>query len=174
MGALRELDVVVADDLDAVAPRIAEVKKGAVERNDAGRLESATGRLFIVDYQAEVAAIVRRLLAPLLEGNKLVTQIDEGHVVTLAAQLELEELTVKCQRLVDVAYLQRYMIEAHDARSRGFYHRTLLCQSEGQVGRRTPERKPSHERSRVKARRRSCSINASAVRASSARSLRSV
>jgi len=35
----------------------------------------------------EMAAMIRRLLAALLEGNKLVAQIDEGHSVTLAAQI---------------------------------------------------------------------------------------
>src|SRR5712675_2804613 len=40
VGCLGELDVVVADDLDAVAPWIQEIEEGTVEDGDTGRLQS--------------------------------------------------------------------------------------------------------------------------------------
>src|SRR5215472_11218802 len=63
-----------------------------------------------------MATIVSGLPATLLKCNKLIAQVDEGHGVTLAAQLEFEETTVERQRLVNISYLQRNMIEAYNAR----------------------------------------------------------
>src|SRR5207237_3438933 len=103
VGRLGELDVVVANDLDAVAPWIEEIEEGTVERSDARRLQGATRRLLVIDHETEMAAIVGSLLAPLLKGDELVAEIYEGHGVALAAQLELEEPAVEGQRLLDVA-----------------------------------------------------------------------
>src|SRR5215469_424824 len=74
-----------------------------------------------------MATIVSGLPAALLKCNKLIAQVDEGHGVTLAAQLEFEEATVERQRLVNISYLQRNMIEAYGARSSEVSHRNLLC-----------------------------------------------
>src|ERR1700730_7556595 len=65
---LGELDVVVADDLDAVAPGIPKVQKGTINSGDTSCLECHAGRLLVVDDKAEMATIVRRLLAALLKG----------------------------------------------------------------------------------------------------------
>ena len=56
-----------------------------------------------------MAAVVRRLFAALLKGDELVAQLDEGHGLASAAQLEIEEASVERQRLVDVAHFQRHM-----------------------------------------------------------------
>jgi hypothetical protein len=101
VGRLGELNIVIADDLDAVAPRIAEVEEAAIYWGDASSQKSAPGRLFIIDNKTEMAAIIRGLRATLLKGDELVTQIDEGHTITLATKLELEETAVKGQRLLD-------------------------------------------------------------------------
>ena len=74
-----------------------------------------------------MAAVIGRLLAALLQGDELIAEIDEGHVVALAAQFELEQPAPEGQRLLDVADLQRDMVEAHDARFCGLCHRPLLC-----------------------------------------------
>src|SRR6516225_11191742 len=74
-----------------------------------------------------MATIVSDLPAALLKSNKLIAQVDEGHGVTLAAQLEFEETTVERQRLVNISYLQRNMIEAYNARSSEVSHHNLLC-----------------------------------------------
>jgi hypothetical protein len=81
-----------------------------------------------------MATIVRRLLAALLQGDKLIAQIDKGHGVALAAQLEIEETAVERERLFYVPHLQRHVVKANGSRLRGFGHRVLLCQPEDQLG----------------------------------------
>ena len=67
-----------------------------------------------------MTTLVGRLLAPLLESNELVAEIDEGHGVALAAQLEREEPAVERQRLIDVADLDRNVIDADKPRFLSF------------------------------------------------------
>src|SRR5262249_7053909 len=152
-------DIVIADNLNAVAPWVAEVEERALEQGNPGSPEGGARRLLIVDHEAEMAAIVRRLFAPFLKGDELVAQIAESHRVTLAAQLNLEEAAIEHQRLLDVSHLQRDVVEAHDARLCRLSHQTLLlCQSEAQGGdglsraqpaEKTPaEHPPDHHRSR--------------------------
>src|SRR6266853_3667656 len=105
VGGFGELDIVIADDLNAVAPWVAEIEEWALERGNAGSLEGGACRLLVVDHQAEMATIVCSLFAAFLKSNELVAQIDKGHGVTLAAQLELEEAAVERQCLLDVSHL---------------------------------------------------------------------
>src|ERR1700739_3044419 len=72
VGGFGELDIVIANDLNAVAPRVAEVKKWALERRYARSLEGGAHRLLVVDHQAEMATIVCRLFAAFLKGDELV------------------------------------------------------------------------------------------------------
>jgi hypothetical protein len=60
-----------------------------------------------------MTAVVGRLLAALLQRDELVAEIDEGVGVAPAAQLEREQATVEGERGIDVADLQRHMVEAH-------------------------------------------------------------
>jgi hypothetical protein len=55
------------------------------------------------------------LFATLLERYELVAQIDEGHGVALAAQLEGKEATVERERLFNVGNLERDVVETHQA-----------------------------------------------------------
>jgi hypothetical protein len=41
VGGFGELNIVIADDLNAVAPRVAEVKERSLDRRNAGSLEAA-------------------------------------------------------------------------------------------------------------------------------------
>src|SRR6185437_11573133 len=61
LGRLRELDVAVVDDLNVVAPGVAEVEPAAGLQFDAGVNQRLAGRLLVVDDEAEVAGPVRRL-----------------------------------------------------------------------------------------------------------------
>jgi hypothetical protein len=81
-----------------------------------------------------VATVVCGLPAALLKGNKLITQVDESHGITLAAQFEPEETAVVRQRLIDIADLQRDVVEANDARFRELSHWDLLYDSEDLSG----------------------------------------
>jgi hypothetical protein len=125
VGRLGELDVVVTDYLHAVAPGIAEIKERTIEQANARCLECLAGRRLIVDDEAEMPAIVRRLLAAFLQRDELVAQIDERHRVALAAEFEPEQPAVKCQGFLDVPDLERDVIEAHQAWFCHFSHRVL-------------------------------------------------
>src|SRR5262245_16495189 len=106
---LGELDVIVADDLDPVAPRVEEVEEATGQRLDAGCRERAANRVLVVDHEAEMAAVVGRLLTALLQRQELVAQIDEGRGLALAAQLEIEQAAVEGERLLDIADLESDM-----------------------------------------------------------------
>jgi hypothetical protein len=73
-----------------------------------------------------MAPVIRRLPPALLECQKLITQIDEGHRTVSAAKLEVEQLTVEDKRLVDITDLERGVIEADDARFSCLVQLTLL------------------------------------------------
>ena len=112
---LRELHLVVLHDLDAVAPRIVEVEASAARYVDA-RLEQRAARLLlVVDDEAEVPRAVRLLRAALHQRNELVAHVDERHPSPAASQLELEESSVELERLVDVADLERDVVDADES-----------------------------------------------------------
>jgi len=64
-----ELDIVIANNLHPVPPRIAKVKERARQRRDTRSLEGGACRFLVVDDEAEMATVVWRLLAPLFEGR---------------------------------------------------------------------------------------------------------
>jgi len=72
VGGLRELDVLIADDLDAIAPRGAKIQEGAIKRSDTSRFQRIAGCLLVIDNQAEMSTIVRGLRTALLKRNKLI------------------------------------------------------------------------------------------------------
>ncbi|WP_238587331.1 hypothetical protein [Cupriavidus sp. IDO] len=59
----------------------------------------------------------------------MVTKIDEGHRLALASQLEVEDAAIECQRFLDIADFQRYVVEADGARLYEVSHLALLLQS---------------------------------------------
>jgi hypothetical protein len=73
-----ELNIIVADDLDAVTPGIAEVEKWTRQRLDACFGKRLAGRLLVIDDQAKMTAVVEGLSAAFLERKKLVAKIDES------------------------------------------------------------------------------------------------
>src|SRR5712692_1974632 len=128
---LGELDVVVADDLHAVAPRIEEIEKPPRQWLDARPRQRAADGVLVVDHQAEMTAVVGGLAAALLQREELIAQVDEGRAFALAAKLELEQAAVERQRLIDVADLERDMVEADGARFPWLGHRGLRITSPG-------------------------------------------
>src|SRR5258707_378532 len=81
--------VVVAHDLDAVAPRIEKIQEPAGQRLDARGRERLAHRLLVVDHEAEMTPVIAGLPAALLQGEELIAKIDEGGVLALASQLEI-------------------------------------------------------------------------------------
>jgi hypothetical protein len=113
---LGELDVVVANDLDAITPRIAEVEERSRQHLDARFRERTADGILVVDDEPEMATAVRRLFASFLKGKELVAQVDERHILVLPAKLELEYPRVERERFLDIAHLERNVIEAYGAR----------------------------------------------------------
>ena len=126
VGGFRELDVLIADYLDAIAPRIAKIQEGAIQRSDTSRFQRVAGCLLVIDNQAEMSTIVHGLLTALLKGYELVTQIDNGHRTPLPAQFEREEAAIERQRLLDVSYFERDVVNAYGARLCRLGHQRIL------------------------------------------------
>src|SRR4051812_37858170 len=109
---LGELDVVVADDLYPVAPRVEKVEKPARQRLDTRLGQRLADCFLVVDHESEMATVIGRLRSAFLQREELVAEIDEGRSAALAAKLEVEQATVERQRLFDIADLEGDMIEA--------------------------------------------------------------
>jgi hypothetical protein len=92
-GRAVELDTVVADDLEVVAPRVAETHAAAHRATvvEAGLLGRGAHLLLVVDHEPEVAVVVRALRAALADREELVAHLEEGHPLRVAAQLEVEQ-----------------------------------------------------------------------------------
>src|SRR3954468_4156254 len=73
--ALRELDLVVLNDLYAIAPRVAKVESAARQHRHPRLPERAPHGLAIVHDKPEVPLVVRALPAPLGERDELVPEI---------------------------------------------------------------------------------------------------
>src|SRR5262249_53054577 len=91
-GRLRELHLAVVDDLDDVAPRIADPKlPTGRSRGKACLAPTVADGFFVVDDETEVPAVVRPLPAALGERDELVAEVDERHAADATAQLDVAE-----------------------------------------------------------------------------------
>src|SRR5204863_163918 len=86
-------------DLHEVAPGIAEVEETPGDDLDAGFLERRPDGVLVVDDEAEVAAVVRRLCPAFGQGDELVAHRDERHPRLAAAQLEVEDAPGALERV---------------------------------------------------------------------------
>src|SRR6187200_3593902 len=75
---LGELDVVVADNLNAIAPRVEEVEKRPGQRLDTCVSQRFSDGFLVIDHQSKMPALVSRLRTTPLKREELVAQIDEG------------------------------------------------------------------------------------------------
>src|SRR5437763_7991999 len=87
---LGELDVVVADDLYAVAPWVEEVEEPPGQRMDASIGQRRADCFFVIDHKPKVATIVSGLCTALLKREELVAEIDEGRSAAFAPKFEIE------------------------------------------------------------------------------------
>ena len=83
----------------------------------------------VIDHQSEVSPIVAGLLAAFLKGKKLIAQIDESGVLALAAQREFKQSAVGGQSLLDVADLERDVVQSDSAGFAGLGHGGCLQMS---------------------------------------------
>ena len=84
-GGFGELNVLVTNDLDAVAPWIEEIKKRPGKDCYARLGKGRADGFLIVDNEDEMPTVVRALGTPLLEREKLIAKIDKGCRLTFAA-----------------------------------------------------------------------------------------
>ena len=110
---LRELDVLVGDDLEVVAPWVANPVPADVGSRFSGGLESAVS---VIDDQPEVTVVVGFLPSTLGERDELIPDVDERHAPGPSAQRELEDPAVEVQRLLDVPDLQRDVVDSYKLR----------------------------------------------------------
>jgi hypothetical protein len=112
-----ELDVAVADDLEAVAPRVAEVEalRAAAQHVEPLPPHGLARGVDVVDDEAKVAVVVRRLGATLRQRDELIAHVDERHPRHASAKLELEDPPVEGQRFVHVFDLERDVVDADQA-----------------------------------------------------------
>src|SRR4029077_14926206 len=122
---LGELNVLVSDDLYAVAPRIEKVEKRSGEGLDARVTQCLASGLLVIDHKSKVTSIVDRLCTALLECKELVTQIDERHGIAFASTFEIEQAGIESRSRFDVAAFESDMIEPDDARFFCFRHGAL-------------------------------------------------
>ena len=71
-GGFGELNVLVTNDLDAVPPRIEEIKKRPGKDCYARLGKGRADGFLIVDSEAEMPTVVRALGTPFLERDKLI------------------------------------------------------------------------------------------------------
>jgi hypothetical protein len=106
---LRELDVAVVHDLEVVSPRVAEVV--VADHLRPGLAGGGERGLTVVDDETDVARLVRRLPPALREREELVAHVDERHRRPAPAQCELEDPAVEGECLVEVADLDRDVVD---------------------------------------------------------------
>ena len=109
---LRELDVAVVDDLDAVSPRIAEVEPAAGQDLDARPPRGPPHRLLVVDDQPEMAIVVAAWARPSLSARNWSPMSRNAMPRRPSAELEGEEPAVERERLLEIADLERDVVDA--------------------------------------------------------------
>src|SRR4029077_19196472 len=122
-----ELDVRVFDDLDEVAPGVEEIEERPLDHLGASRLGTRLHARTVIDDKADMAPLDAGLL---MVGHprhvdELVAHVDKGGAFAAAAQVEIEDLAVPVERLVDVADLDRDMVDADQPGFLAIAHLTL-------------------------------------------------
>ena len=69
-----------------------------------------------------MAGGVSGLGSALLKGEELIAEVYKGGILATAAQLEVEQPAIECERRIDVADFKRDVVEADGARFPVFRH----------------------------------------------------
>jgi len=116
VGCFGELDVLITDNLDPVAPWVEEVKKRAGQGFDSRFSQRFADRILVVDHQSEMAPVVCRLGMTFLKRQELIAQIDKGGSSAFAPQFKVDQSTIEGQSLADVTDFERYVVETNRTR----------------------------------------------------------
>ena len=98
-----------------IAPGSTEVETAAGQDLDAAASSAAVTLSQVIDDEPEVALLVGRLRRPFGESDELVADVEERHPRDAASQLVLEDLAVELQRLLEVADLERDVVDTDQA-----------------------------------------------------------
>ena len=113
---LSELDVLVADNLDAIAPGVEKVEKRSRERFDPRLSQRPADGILVVDHKPKMTSIVSRLSSAFLQCEELVAQIDKSRSGALAAKLEVKQSSLESQSLIDITDFHRYVVQTNGVR----------------------------------------------------------
>src|ERR671925_2114814 len=108
---LSELNVVIGNDFDPIAPRVAEIQ-ALVDALNAEFFERPSNRLPVIDDKTEMALVIRTLRLAETQLDELIAEIDEGVVIALAAQGKVEYRAIKLERSVQIADFQDDVIDS--------------------------------------------------------------
>ena len=123
VGCFAELNVLVGNDFDPIAPWVEKIEKAARQWLDACLGKGLADRLLVINDEPEMPAIVAGLFSPFLQGEELITEIDKGGTCTPSPELEVKQAAIKDKGLFDVADLKRDMVET--------YRPSFLCHCHG-------------------------------------------
>src|SRR5712671_1432886 len=122
---LGKLDIVVADDLYPVPPRVEKVEEPAGQRIDARAGQCRADCFLVVDHKSKMATVVSGLGTALLQREELVAKVDESRSAALAPKFEIEQSTIESQGFFDIANLESDVIETNGSRFSWLRHGTL-------------------------------------------------
>ncbi len=126
MRRLGELNIGVFDDFDPVAPGVEKIEKRSGQQFAAGFLDERAHCRAVVDDEPEMTAPVVVRVAALDKVDELIAELDEGIAGAFGAQREIENPAVKRQGLLDVADLERNMVNPDQAGSAAMARRFSL------------------------------------------------
>jgi hypothetical protein len=76
-----------------------------------------------------VTTVVRGLSPTLLQRQKLIAEVNEGHVLAFPAKLESEDPSIERQRLVDIAHFEGDVVETDGTCPFGIRHAPSKAQA---------------------------------------------
>ena len=103
-------------------PKGQKVEKASSQRLDPHLSQGPANRLPVVDHESNVTAVVSGLRATLLQGEELIAKIKKGGGFASATEFEVKQSAVKRQRLVDIADLERHVIQTDGPGFLGLRH----------------------------------------------------
>jgi hypothetical protein len=113
---LRELDVAVVDNLEMITPGIAKIV--VADHLGTGLPCGRERSRSVVDDEPDVALGVGRLRTPFGQREELIAHVHERHSAAAAAQLDLEDAAEEVDCFVQVADLDRDVVDPEKPRHR--------------------------------------------------------
>src|SRR6516164_4147503 len=120
MRRLSELDIGIFDHLDPITPRVEKVEKGPRYQLAAGSLDAGAHARPVVDDEPEMAAAILVRVSDLHHVDELIAELDKGVARPFCPELKIEDFAVKIEGLIDIANLDRDVVDADEVRFAAF------------------------------------------------------